>query len=200
MTGAGPANPNRKRGSGMPAQQPEPRYLVIGRVLRPHGVRGELRLEIITGYPERVAQLKQLFVGPDHRRYAVEGARLHQGALLLKLQGCDDRTAAEALRNCLVEVAREEAVPLAEGEYYHFQLIGVQVITEAGEPLGEIVEVLDTPGANDVYVVQGPRGELLLPGIREVVRTLDLAQRQMVVHLLPGLLETTAEDNQPNGE
>jgi 16S rRNA processing protein RimM len=170
---------------------PEPRYLVVGRILRPHGVRGELRVEVITGSPERLNQHAYFFLAsPDHpeavRRYPVEKMRLHRGRLLLKLGGCDDRNGADELRGMLVQIPIEEAAPLEEGEYYHFQLLGVRVETEDGEWLGQVVKVLET-GANDVYVVRGSRGEMLLPAVDELVLELDLESKRMVVHLLPGM-------------
>jgi 16S rRNA processing protein RimM len=170
---------------------PEPRYLTVGRILRPHGVRGELRVEVITGSPERLDQHAYFFLAsPDHpeavRRYPVEKMRLHRGRLLLKLGGCDDRNGADELRGMLVQIPIEEAVPLEEGEYYHFQLLGVRVETEDGEWLGQVVKVLET-GAHDVYVVRGSRGEVLLPAVDELVLELDLDSKRMVVHLLPGM-------------
>lgn len=171
---------------------PEPRYLAVGRVQRPHGVRGEVRVEILTGYPERLDRHAAFYLAHPHspeavRRYPVEQLRLHRNVLLLKLGGCDNRNAAEALRGMLVQVPIEDAVPLEEGEYYLYQVVGVQVETEDGEPLGRVIEVLDT-GANDVYVVGGPRGEVLLPAIKDVVLELDLDARRLVVRLMPGLL------------
>lgn len=180
-----------ERGSGG-TRVPEPRYLVLGRVQRPHGVRGEVRVEILTGYPERLEQHAALYLAHPNspeavQRYPVERLRLHQNVMLLKLGGCDDRNAADGLRGMLVQIPLEEAVPLEEGEYYLYQLVGIEVETAEGERLGRVVEVLDT-GANDVYVVQGPRGEVLLPAIKDVVLELDLESRRMVVHLMPGLL------------
>lgn len=177
-------------GSGV-ARTPEPRYLVVGRVLRPHGVRGEVRVEITTDRPERLEQHACFYLAhpgsPEVvRRYPVEKLRRHK-VLLLKLEGCDDRNSADELRGMLVQIPVEEAVPLEEGEYYHFQLIGMRVETESGEWLGRVAEVLET-GANDVYVVRGPWGEVLLPAVEDVVRELDLESRLMVVHLLPGML------------
>jgi 16S rRNA processing protein RimM len=174
------------------AHAPEPRYLVVGRVLRPHGVRGELRVEIVTDYPERLAQHVYFYLvhpkSPEKvQRRRIEALRRHREVALLKLEGCDDRNEAEALRDMLVQVPVEEAVPLEEGEYYHFQVVGVRVETEEGEWLGQVVEVLET-GANDVYLVRGPRGEILLPAITDVVRELDLTSKRLVVHLLPGML------------
>lgn len=172
---------------------PEPRYLAVGQVLCPHGVRGEVRVRILTDYPERLERHAYFYLAyptspEEAQRYAVERVRIRGGVLLLKLGGCNDRNSAEMLRGMLVQIPTADAVPLEEGEYYYFQLIGVQVETDAGEPLGEVVEVLGT-GANDVYVVQGPRGEVLLPAISSVVLALDLDARRMVVRLLPGLLE-----------
>jgi len=88
----------------------------------------------------------------------------------------------------LVQIPIEEAVPLEEGEYYDFQLSNVRVEMENGEWLGQVVEVLET-GANDVYVVRGPRGEVLLPAVREVILEIDLESRRMLVRPLPGMLE-----------
>lgn len=184
----------RDGGSGV-ACTPEPRYLTVGRILRPHGVRGELRVEIITDRPERLGQHAYFYLAqPDSpeavQRYPVEKSRRHKKGLLLKLAGCDDRDRADELRGMLVQVPTKEAAPLEEGEYYHFQLIGMRVETESGEWLGRVVKVLET-GANDVYIVRGPRGEVLLPAVEHVIRRLDPESKLMVVRLLPG---TLAED------
>ena len=175
------------------AHLPEPRFLAVGRVSRPHGVRGELRVVLLTDYPGRLGQHAYFYLAsPDSpemvRRYQVEKLRHHKKVLLLKLGGCDDRNGAEELRGQLVQIPTEEAVPLEEGEYYDFQLIGVKVEAESGESLGQVVEVLKT-GANDVYIVRGSWGEVLLPAVKDVVLELDIEARQMVVNLLPGLLE-----------
>jgi 16S rRNA processing protein RimM len=152
-----------------------------------------LRVEVLTGYPERLQTHRQFHLAPPNapevgRHYAVERLRLRGDVMLLKLGGCDDRNAAEAMRGLLVQVLIDAAVPLEEGEYYHFQLTGLRVETEQGESLGRVVDILETK-ANDVYVVHGPRGELLLPAVEDVILELDPAAGRMVVHLLPGLLE-----------
>jgi 16S rRNA processing protein RimM len=183
---------NTGNGGSGNAGAPGPRYLVVGRVLRPHGVRGELRVEVITGFPERLGQHNHFYLAhpdspEDVRRYPSEAVRQHTGAILLKLAGCNDRNEAELLRDMLVQIPVEEAVPLEEGEYYHFQIVGVRVETESGEWLGQVAEVLET-GANDVYLVRGPRGEVLVPAITDVVREFDVEEKRMVVRLLPGTL------------
>lgn len=191
MSAATQRDSGSEGGSGG-ARIPEPRYLAVGRILRPHGIRGELRVGILTNYPERLGQHAYFYLAsPDlpeiARRYPVEKLRRHKKVLLLKLGGCDDRNAADELRGQLVQIPIEEAVPLEEGEYYYFQLIGVRVEAESGESLGQVVDVLET-GANDVYVVRGPQGEVLLPAVKDVVLKLDLEAKQMVVNLLPGML------------
>lgn len=175
-------------GSEPPPRPTEPRFLAVGRVLAPHGVRGELRLEVLTGYPERLYLHRVFYLGDQARPYPVEGLRLHRGGALVKLAGCDDRNAAEALRGQLVQIPLEAAVPLEQDEYYHFEVIGMEVCSDQGRTLGRVVEVLDT-GANDVFVVRGPEGEILIPAIEGVVRELDRQARRMTVTLPPGLLD-----------
>ncbi len=173
----------------MPGTQPEPRYLTIGRIVKPHGIRGELAMEILTDTPEHIAELDEVYVGPERRPYKVENVRFHKGRMLLRLQGCDDRNAAEALRDARVQISWEMAKPLEENEYYAFQLLGLEVVTDEGESLGELVEILSTPGVNDVYVIHGLFGEVLLPAIEDVIVDIDVEGGQMTVHLLPGLLD-----------
>jgi len=171
---------------------PEPRYLLVGQIVRPHGVRGEVRVKILTDYPERLPMHRYLYVGAvgeDQRlqQYLVEGMRFHQDVVLLKLAGCDDRSTAETLRGLFVQIPIEAAAPLKEGECYLFQVIGIRVETDDGRKLGTVVDIIETK-ANDVLIVQGPLGEVLLPDVAEVVLSLDVASGRMVVHPLPGML------------
>ncbi len=180
-----------ERGSGGRDHAPEPRFLMVGQVVGAHGVQGELRVEIISDDPQRFARLERIFVGPDDQdpvARRVESTRLHGGRVLIKLEGCDDRTAALAQRGTLLFVPLEEAIPLAEGEYYEHQIEGLEVWTTTGEFLGKVVDVLYTR-ANEVYVVQNEstHREILLPAIEEVVQAIDLDAGRLVVHLLEGL-------------
>jgi 16S rRNA processing protein RimM len=174
------------RGSGK-QRVPEPRFLAIARVVKPWGVRGEIKLEVLTGFPDQIERLKRVYVGSKAVPHDVAHFHWHSGELLLQLADVRDRNAAELLRGQLVQIPCEEAVPLKPGEYYERQIIGLHVTTTEGEPLGQVVEVLAT-GANDVYVVQGPRGQVLLPARVEVVRSIDLEAGTMTVTLLPGLI------------
>lgn len=170
----------------------EPRFLVIGRVSRPHGVRGEIRVEIYTELPERFTWLDVVYMSrtpddPDPRSVSVEGVRFHQGYALLKLDRYDTRGDVEALRGTWLMVPGEQALPLEEGEHYHYQLEGLEVYTDEDVYLGQLTEILET-GANEVFVVKGPRGEVLLPNITDVVQEVDVPGGRMIVHLLEGLI------------
>lgn len=166
-------------------------WVSIGVVVGAHGVKGELRVKPLTDFPERFESTKTVSALKDDVRlsFVIESARPHGNALyLLKLVGVDDRGAAEAMRRIELQVARDEAMPLPEGSYYIFDLIGIAVRTVEGESLGELRDVLQT-GANDVYVVRDPRGkELLIPALKDVVKRVDLDERLMIVEPLPGLL------------
>jgi 16S rRNA processing protein RimM len=170
---------------------PEPRYLAIARVLKPWGVRGELKLEVLTGFPEKLGRLKRVYLGSQAEPYDVARFHWHSGELLLQLADVRDRNTAAALRGYLVQIAREDAAELEPGQFYEHQILGLKVITTESELLGQVVQVLTT-GANDVYVVHGPRGEVLLPARVEVVRKIDLDAGTMTVTLLPGLLPDEA--------
>lgn len=171
----------------------QPRYLLLGEILRPHGIRGELRVRLLTDYPERLSEMESVFIGrnpesDDVTRYHIDQIRVHQGYGLLKLKEIDSRDAADLLRELFVMVELENAVPLEEDEIYLYQLIGLNVQTEAGVQLGKLVEVLET-GANDVYVVQGDRyGEVLIPVLDSTIVDTDIDQGRLIVNLPEGLL------------
>jgi 16S rRNA processing protein RimM len=165
----------------------EPRYLVVGRIVAPWGVRGEVKVTLETGFPERFKLLKRVYLGEEATSFVLEGSRLHKGNALLKLEGFDDRDAAEKLRGQLVQIPIEEAMPLGEDEYYVYQIVGLDVWTTEGEHLGRVSEVLFT-GANDVYVVHGEKGEILIPAVEGVVLEVDLAGGRLTVELMEGLI------------
>lgn len=165
--------------------------MAIARVQKPWGVRGELKLEVLTGFPDQLGRLKHVYLGEEAVQHDVVRFRRHGDELLLQLADVCDRNGAEPLHGQLVQIAREEAAPLQAGQFYEHQIVGLSVVTVDGHALGEVVEVLAT-GANDVYVVQGLRGEILLPARVEVVRAIDLDAGTMTVSLLPGLMPDDA--------
>jgi 16S rRNA processing protein RimM len=171
------------RGSGGPP--PEPDFLIVGHVLRAWGIRGDLKIQPTTDRPAEFAHLTQVCIGAPSRRYVVQSFRPYQGNWLLHLAEVSTRTQAEALHGQPILIERVQR-QLAADEYLADQIIGLKVVTLTGEMLGAVVEIITT-GANDVYVVHGDRGEVLLPARSEVIRTIDLATATMMVELLPGL-------------
>jgi 16S rRNA processing protein RimM len=174
------------RGSDGVELPSEPAFLAIGRILRPHGVRGELRVEIHTDFPERFGVYRRVYVGPGYKPYQIEAHRPHGGRVLLKLREVADRTAAEELRGQWVYIAIEDAVPLAKGEVYLHDMLGLRVETVEGEQLGEVADIIET-GANPVYVVRGLQGEILIPDIPDVIEEIDLPRGELIVRLIEGL-------------
>ena len=175
----------------LPAGSPppgEPVFLVVGKIRRSHGVHGEMQMEVWTDFPERLVQGKTVFIGESKKTAKIQSLRWHNQLMLISFQGCTDPDNASDFRNKFVYVRTDEIPTLAPGEYYHHQLIGLKVIDEAGDAVGEVTDLLET-GSNDVLVVQTEPGkDILLPIIDEVILDIDLATSEIRVHLLPGLL------------
>ena len=166
----------------------EPAFLVVGKLRHPHGVRGEILLEVITDFPERLQPGVTLLVGEQHQPLHLLSRRAHNKGLLVSFDGYTTPETVGALRNAMVYVTTASRPPLPEGEYYHHQLLGLRVLDDDGSELGRISEILTT-GANDIYVVRGESGsDLLLPAIEEVIREVDLINGLLHVHVLPGLI------------
>lgn len=158
------------------------RRVVIGKAGAPHGVRGELRIIPMTDFPERFRGMTHCFIGD--RAVEITGVRYQKSHVLMTLAGVSTREAAAALTGSLVSVARSEAMPLAEGEYYTFDIIGLKVFETDGHALGTVTDVLRT-GSNDVYVVSlpGRAEDVLVPALKAVVREISLEDGRMVVSM-----------------
>lgn len=165
--------------------EPSPGFVLVGHIQRPFGVHGEMKVESLTDFPERFAPGSVLYLGGKPR--TVQGSRSLGGSLGVKLDGIDNPEDARLFSNAYLEAPQDSMPPLPSGAYYHAQLIGLRVTTTAGEALGAVTRVLSIP-SNDVYVVEGPRGEILVPAIDAVVRKIDLADGVMTIEPIPGLL------------
>lgn len=165
----------------------EPEFLIVGKIARAHGVRGEVGMKLMTEHPEHLLNVKTFYLGPDFTPYEVDRIRRHQEGMIILFKKIVNRQMAEELRSHLVYVHLEDAVPLEEGEYYLFQIEGIRVVTDDGEDLGRLSGLIET-GANDVYVItSGGGNEILLPAIPEVILNVDVDAGVMTVHLLEGL-------------
>jgi 16S rRNA processing protein RimM len=155
-------------------------------------VRGELKCRVVTDFPaERFKPGRRLLLGQASRQ--VRSARVRGNLVYLRLEGIEDRNAAEAVRGLDVLVPRAEAVRLPAGQFFWDEVIGLRVEDTTGRPLGSVTDILET-GANHVYVVQpdqragGGGKEILVPAIKDVVRSIDPSAGRMVIDPLPGLL------------
>jgi 16S rRNA processing protein RimM len=165
----------------------EPYDVLVGRLVGAHGTRGEIRVNPETDFPERFADLAQAYLVPtrgEGRLVTITGARQHagKGQVLLRLEGVEDREAAAALNGAEMYIRASELRPLPPGQYYEFQILDLQVVTEEGRELGPVTDILRT-GANDVYETP----VALIPAITPVIREVDLAAGRMVVHWLEGM-------------
>jgi 16S rRNA processing protein RimM len=170
------------------AQQP-PEYLVVGRIVRPHGVRGALIIEPFSSLIRSITPNSQVLIGHPPVEYQIEDIRPHRERYLLTLLGCTSREEAEGFRGLELQLRFDMVEPLPDGEYYYWQILGLQVKSVDGTDLGEVVQILET-GANDVYVIRGQDGkELLLPAIPQVIKRVNLDEGELEIELIPGLLD-----------
>jgi len=159
--------------------------LTIGRVLAPWGLKGDLKAEIHTDFPQRFAADRTVYVG--QLAMTVERSRLHKGNVILKLSGINSVEQVEAIKGKYIEIPRSESMPMDDDEYYQFQLIGLEVSTSKGRLLGKLERILST-GSNDVYVVVGQDREYLIPAIEDVVEQVDVEKGTMTIEEIEGLL------------
>ena len=163
--------------------------LVAGRIVRPHGVRGQVVVEPTSELIERLRPGQALRLQGSGRTTRLVSLQPHQMRYLVTLEGFSSRAAAETLRGETIECPIEDIGPLPEGVYFRWEIIGLRAVTDEGSDLGEIVDVLST-GANDVYeVLRGDGTRVLLPAISSVVLGIDLERGQARIHLLPGLID-----------
>lgn len=167
-------------------------FLAVGRILRAFGIRGEVKVDVLTDFPQRFEPMTSLYLGDERTRQPVRilSVRFHGKHALLRLEGYPDRTAAESLRGLWLYVPAAEAMPLEEDEFYEHQVVGSVVESDKGEVLGRIREVLFT-GSNEVFVVQGERGELLIPVTKDVVLEIDGPGKRVRVALPDGLVPSS---------
>ncbi|MCK5119292.1 MAG: 16S rRNA processing protein RimM [Candidatus Latescibacteria bacterium] len=165
--------------------------IAVGKIAKPVGLKGEVKVVPWTDFPERFAKRGRVFArkkGEPEIELEIVRARGHSRAILLQFAGICTLEAADRLREAELFIPRQEAMPLPEGTYYTFELIGLEVVTEEGERLGRLSDVWSMP-AQDVYVVDREGKEILVPALRSIIRDVDLPRQRMTVNLPDGLLE-----------
>lgn len=164
--------------------------LEIGQIVNSYGIKGFLKVVPFTDDVHRYDDLKTIYIEKNKKltEMEIEEVKYHKNLVLLKLKGIDDINDTLEYKNCYIKIDRNDAVELPEDTYFIVDLIGLEVITEDGKTLGNLVDVFPT-GSNDVYVVKDELGkQTLLPAIGEVIKSVDIKNKKMIVHLLEGLV------------
>lgn len=163
--------------------------LQVGVIIQTHGIKGEVKVFPTTDDAQRFKKLKKVTLdnGKERRELEITSVKFFKNLVILKFKGIDDINEVEKYKKAALFVTREDAVPLEENEYFIADLIGLRVVSDEGEELGTLDDVLQT-GANDVYVVKNDKGEeILVPAIKDCVKNVDIEGGEIILHLLPGL-------------
>jgi 16S rRNA processing protein RimM len=166
---------------------PPPTHLLVARILTPWGLKGDIRIQVVTDFPDRFRRNLSVWLGPDRIPARIERARPYKEGILLKLRGHNTPEHVSQFAGMDVFVAAEDAVELPEGDYFYHQIIGLAVQTEDGAVIGQVEEIIAT-GSNDVYIVKGENGEIPIPALDTVILDIDLARGILVVRLPEGLI------------
>ena len=164
---------------------PHMEFITIGRILTTWGIKGNLKVKPETDFPQRFARGAKVYI--NRQQMTISTSEWHGDRLAIKLETVNSLEGAKKLRGEVVEIHRSQVHPLPEGQYYHFQLIGLEVRTTRGERLGNITEIISAV-SNDTYVVNGEKGEILIPAIEDIVKSVDLEKGQLVIEPIEGLL------------
>lgn len=169
----------------------ENKYFVVGKIVNTQGIKGEVRVLPTTDDVSRFELLDFVYVDKkgNIQKYEIENVRYHKQFVIIKFKGIDDMTAGETLKNTEVKITEDMALPLGEDEYYISDLYSMEVVTDDGELLGTIQDIIFT-GANDVYVVrndESEKSEILIPAIKQCILNVDKENNKMTVKLLEGL-------------
>ena len=164
--------------------------LQVGVITQTHGVRGEVKVFPTTDDVNRFKKLKQVILdtGKETMPLEIQSVKFFKQFVILKFKGIDNINDIDKYKRCSLYVTREHAVPLEEDEYFIADMIGMEVCTEDGNIFGTLKDVIET-GANDVYVIESAEhGEVLVPAIKECIRSVDIEKEQMMIHLMDGLI------------
>ncbi|WP_046215336.1 ribosome maturation factor RimM [Paenibacillus wulumuqiensis] len=169
-------------------------WLMVGKIVNTHGIRGELKIYPNTDFPEvRFAPGNKLQMVHEEtgasQQVEVQSSRLQKNMYVIRFKGFGNINDVEKYKGWVLKVSKDDTVELEEDEYYFHEIIGCEVVTDEGQSLGVITEIL-TPGANDVWVVKPAKGkDILIPYIHDVVLDINVDEKKITVHVMEGLLE-----------
>ncbi len=164
--------------------------LEIGQIVNTFGIKGMVKVKPFTDDIRRFDELKTVYVEKNNNQteYEIEEVKYHKDMVLIKFKGIDKVEQAEMLRNSYLTVSRDSVEKLEEGRYYIVDLLGLEVYTDEQILLGTLEDIFNT-GSNDIYVVKDKQGkQILLPAIQDVIKQIDIENKKIIVHLLPGLI------------
>ena len=165
-------------------------FLEIGQIVNSYGIKGFFKVVPFTDNITRFDDLKNIYIEKNKKleKKEIEEVKYHKNLVLLKIKGIDDINDTEQYKNCYLKIDRKNAAKLPEDSYFITDIIGIEVFTEDGELLGNVIDVFPT-GSNDVYVVKDELGkQILLPAIGDVVKKVDIISKKMTVKLIAGLI------------
>ena len=166
------------------------KYFEVGQIVNTFGVKGMLKVKPFTDDANRFEELKKVYICKKEKleEVEIEEVKYHKDMILLKVKGIDDISEAEKVKGLYLKIDRKNAKKLPKDTYFIADLLGLEVYSDREELLGKVDDIFRT-GANDVYVVKDEKGkQLLLPGISEVIKEIDLEKEKIIVHLLKGLV------------
>ena len=164
--------------------------LEVGQIVNTFGIKGFVKANPWVNDITRFEKLKKIYIKirNEHKEIEIEEVKYHKNQVLLKFKGIDTIEQAESIRNAIIEIDRENAIPLEKGEYFIADLLESEVFTDEGEKLGILDDIYNT-GSKDIYVVKNELGKtILLPGINDVIKEVDVENKKIIVHLLKGLV------------
>ena len=164
--------------------------LEIGQIVNTFGIKGMVKIKPFTDDIKRFDNLKTVYIEKNNtqKEYEIEEVKYHKDMVLIKFKGVDTVEQAELLRNAYLTISRDSVETLEEGRYYIVDMLGLEVYTDEQVLLGTLDDIFNT-GSNDIYVVKDKQGkQILLPAIQDVIKQIDMENRKMIVHLLPGLV------------
>lgn len=163
---------------------------VVGYVLKPHGIKGEVKINPVSPRLERFKYLKKIYLKKDSvKTHSIQHVRIAGGILYLKFCGINSRSEAEDLRGSEILIDKDQLIDLEKDEYFVHDLIGCVVETEGGQVLGVVTDVWQN-SSNDIYVVRDQAGkEILLPAIKEVLKSVKIESKKIIVHIMDGLID-----------
>lgn len=166
------------------------KYFEVGQIVNTFGVKGMLKIKPFTDDANRFEELKKVYICKKEKleEVEIEEVKYHKDMVLLKVKGIEDMNEAEKVKGLYLKIDRKNAKKLPKDTYFIADLLGLEVYSDTGELLGKVDDIFRT-GANDVYVVKNENGkQLLLPGIPDVIKEIDLEKERIIVHLLKGLV------------